>query len=72
MIYRFGLPADKPVLFVTDESQSRYIVRRMDKTAIRDLGYLPYRQLKELSSQETEFYPVPLSLHADPFDPLDP
>lgn len=72
MIYRFGIPADKPVLIVTDESQSSYIAGRMEKTALRDLGYLPYQKLKKLSATETEFYPVRTALHADPFDPLDP
>jgi hypothetical protein len=72
MIYRFGLPANQPVLIVTDESQSSYITGRMEKTALRDLGYLPYQKLKKLSATETEFYPVRTTLHADPFDPLDP
>ncbi|MGV3504541.1 MAG: YdcF family protein [Adhaeribacter sp.] len=72
MIYRFGLPAHKPVLIVTDESQASYIVKRMEKTALRDLGYLPYQQLKEKSKVEIEYHPLRLSLHADPFDPLDP
>jgi hypothetical protein len=72
MIYRFGLPADKPVLIVTDSSQSSYIVEQMDKTAIRDLGYIPWSRLKKLTEEETEFYPVWNCLQVDPFDPLDP
>jgi hypothetical protein len=71
MIYRFGIPANRPVLIVTDSSQASYISGRMAKTAIRDLGYLPFEQLKQLNEKEVEFYPVKLSLHADPFDPLD-
>lgn len=72
MIYRFGLPAHKPILIVTDESQASYIVKRMEKTALRDLGYLPCQELKEKSKVEVEYQPLRLSLHADPFDPLDP
>lgn len=72
MIYRFGIPADKPVLIVTDEAQSSYITGRMDKTVMRDLGYLPYQRLSKISNMESAFYPVPLALHTDPFDPLDP
>lgn len=72
MIYDFGMPADKPVLIVTDNSQSTYIVQKMDKTAIRDLGYVPYEKLRKISEEETEFYPVQKSLDRDPSDPLDP
>lgn len=72
MIYRFGMPVHMPVLIVTDESQSSYITGRMERTALRDLGYLPYQNLKKLSAVETAFYPVRTVLHADPSDPLDP
>jgi sugar phosphate isomerase/epimerase len=72
MIYHFGLPADKPVLIVTDASQAAYIVGGMTNTAMRDLGYLPYKSIESLSEQEIEFFPSTLSLHTDPFDPLDP
>lgn len=72
MIYNFGMPDDKPVLIVTDDSQSAYIVKRMEKTAIRDLGYVPYEKLNRITDQETEFYPVKKSLERDPSDPMDP
>ncbi|KAA8475409.1 DUF218 domain-containing protein [Arcticibacter tournemirensis] len=72
MVYRFGVPATKPVLIVTDTSQSSYIVNRMAKTALRDLGYLPYRDLKKLSPEDTQYYPVLNSLQPDPMDPMDP
>jgi hypothetical protein len=72
IIYRFGMPADKPILIVTDENQSKYIVERMEKTALRDLGYVPYQNIKKLSTTETEYYPNKQSLHADSIDPLDP
>ncbi|HUM65452.1 MAG TPA: ElyC/SanA/YdcF family protein, partial [Chitinophagaceae bacterium] len=72
MIYRFGLPMNKPVLIVTDSSQAAYIAGRMRSTALRDLGYLPYQDLILLTENEVEFYPAKLSLHPDPLDPLDP
>lgn len=73
IIYRFGIPAAKPVLIVTDASQSSYITTgRMGKTAVRDFGYEPYKDLKKITDEETEFYPVWNSMQADPFDPLDP
>jgi len=72
MIYRFGLPTDKPVLIVTDSSQSSYIVQGMDKIAQRDLRNIPFKNIKRLTDQETEFYPIWNCLQVDPFDPLDP
>jgi hypothetical protein len=72
IIYRFDIPAAKPVLIVTDSSQANYIAGRMSITALKDLGYLPYRQLKLLNDHEVEFYPVQQSLQPDPLDPLDP
>jgi hypothetical protein len=72
MIYRFGLPVSKPVLIVTDKSQSSYIAGQMSKTAMRDLGYLLYKNLTKIGEEETEFYPIWDSLQVDPMDPLDP
>ena len=72
MIYNFGLPLNKPVLIVTDEDQSSYIVNKMANTAMRDLGYKPYREIKKISEVETEFYPSHDALQVDPLDPLDP
>ncbi len=72
MIYRFGLPMNKPVLIVTDSSQAAYIAGRMRSIALRDLGYLPYQDLRLIIENEVEFYPAKLSLHPDPLDPLDP
>jgi hypothetical protein len=61
-----------PVLIVTDSAQDNYIVKGMTKVALRDLGYLPYEKIKQLSDQEVEFYPAKNCLQADPLDPLDP
>lgn len=72
MIFKWGIPTTKPVLIVSDKSQSSYITDRMAKTARRDLGYLPYEKLKSLTEQDTEFYPAWNSLQVDCFDPLDP
>ena len=72
MIFNFGIPSDMPVLIVTDSSQNNYIVKGMTKTALRDLGYLPYEKIKQLNDQEVEFYPTKNSLQVNPLDPLDP
>ncbi|SFG58403.1 YdcF family protein [Pedobacter insulae] len=72
MIYRFRIPADKKVLIVTDVSQSTYILGNMAKNATRELGYIPYAEIKKESATETEYLPNKLSIHTNPFDPLDP
>lgn len=72
MIYDFQIPDNKPVLVVTDSSQANYIAGRMSNTSMRDLGYLPYQQLKLLNDNEVEFYPVKMAMQPDPGDPLDP
>lgn len=72
MIFNFKIPEKKKVIIVTDESQSRYILGNMAKTAIRDLGYLPYENLIKISETESTYLPNKLSLQANPFDTLDP
>jgi hypothetical protein len=71
MVYRFGIPADKTVLFVTYQSQSEYILK-FEKKCVSELGYTPYQKLKKISEVETEYFPVKESLHSNPIEPLDP
>lgn len=73
LIIRYGIPADMPLLFVTSMSQTSYSANvKFDERNQKELGYLPYRNKKQLSKHEIEFYPVLESLHMDPLDPLDP
>ncbi|WP_448700665.1 YdcF family protein [Mucilaginibacter sp. AW1-3] len=72
MIYRFSMPVNKPILIVTDSSQTNYMCKGMEKVALRDLGYVPYRDLKKLNDKETAYYPNWASLQVNSKDPLDP
>ncbi len=72
IIFRNGIPSDKPVLIVTDSGQTGYINGRMGKRAFNELGYRPFKNLKKLGDHESKFIPVEISLQADPFDILDP
>jgi len=72
LLVQTGMPVTLPVLIVTDPAQSAYINKGMAKTARRDLGYLPYKNLKILSPTQTVFLPNLQSLQANPMDPLDP
>jgi len=71
MIYQFGFPADKPVITVTDKSQSKYILA-MDKRCIAELGYVPYQKMQKRSDVENEYYPEIKSQQINALDVLDP
>jgi hypothetical protein len=71
MVYRFKIPDSMKILTVTDSVQNGYIVT-MGKRFIDELGCLPYRDLKKISAEESEFYPIKNALQINPLDPLDP
>ncbi|MDF3078447.1 MAG: YdcF family protein [Sphingobacteriaceae bacterium] len=71
MIYHFGIPEGKPVMTVTDASQSKYILG-MDKRNAAELGNTPYTRMTRLSDLENEYYPSEKCLHINPLDILDP
>jgi len=73
LIIRYGIPINKPSLFITSKSQHDSVMKdTFDKRNIHELGYLPYRDKKSISNHDVVFYPVYESLHMDPLDPLDP
>lgn len=73
LMIRYGIPTDKPSLFVTSKSQHDYSMNTLfDKRNLRELGYLPYREKSSISNHDIVFYPTYESLHMDPLDPLDP
>jgi hypothetical protein len=73
LMIRYGIPLDKPSLFVTTKSQTDYVDNAVfDQRNLRELGYLPYANKKRLSTHEILYYPTLVSLHMDPLDPLDP
>jgi hypothetical protein len=72
LIYRFNMPANKPVLIVTDASQSRYINNSMGEKVVKELGYKPYTAITKLSAVETAYVPSENSMQINSPDPLDP
>ena len=74
ILYRDGLPIDRPVLIVGDPFQSRYILS--EGFAVRcdhELGYRPFRSLKSMSADTIAWVPnFVASLEQNPRDPLDP
>jgi hypothetical protein len=72
LAYLFKMPSDKPVMIVSDASQTKYINGNMKGKVLKELGYLPFQSIRQLSSTETEYIPSVNSLQINPIDPLDP
>lgn len=71
MVFRLGLPSEKPIIIVTDPAQSKMILNIASR-CIRELGYIPFKDIKKISDEETMLYPARVSLHIDSNDPIDP
>jgi len=71
LMYRYGIPARKPGLVITDKSQTDAILMMADRCE-RELKYVPYKLGKHLSETEVEFYPIPEAMQINPYEPLDP
>jgi hypothetical protein len=71
IIYRFKFPGDKKILITTNTEQNNLILN-MERRCKMELGYVPYKELKKLSEESCEFYPVPEALQCNSKDPLDP
>jgi hypothetical protein len=72
IIYHFKMPANKPVLIVTDPSQNTYITGAMHNKVIKELGYAPYTTIKKLGPNESEYIPSENSRQINSLEPLDP
>jgi hypothetical protein len=72
-IFRYGIPFDRPALMVSDAGQTRYIAAPgFAERCLRELGYVPYKIVKQESETSLSFLPLRESLAQDPIDPLDP
>lgn len=72
IIFRSGFPMDKPCLVSTARNQLSYIAGDMAERCRKELGYIPYRSVKTLTSTEAEFYPLSIALQIDADEPMDP
>lgn len=72
LMFRYGMPIDKPGLACTVKSQSFYITDILPERCKKELGYYPYKNGKRLSDTESEFYINTTSLQIDFDEPLDP
>jgi DUF218 domain len=72
-IYRYNMPLNKPALVVSDAAQIAYIASQpFADRCLKELGYMPYRMLKQPSDTSLIVLPMLESLQQDPLDPLDP
>jgi hypothetical protein len=71
MIYRFNIPDHKPVLTLTNPGHNKYTLN-ISERCMRELTYLPFRDMKKTSDETNAFFPVPEALRVNPLEPLDP
>jgi len=71
LMYRYGIPASKPGLVITDKSQTDAILV-MAARCEKELKYVPYKLGRHLSDTEVEFFAVPEAMQINPYEPLDP
>lgn len=73
LLFRYGMPVEKPCLVSTMRSQSYYITNdAFVNRCMKEINHVPYRLGKRLSETDFEFYPVLDALQIDPDEPLDP
>jgi len=72
LIYRMGIPFDKPGITCTTRGQSTMISNTLISRCLKELNEAPYKNGVRLSETEVEFYPLKEALHIFPFEPLDP
>ncbi len=73
LIYRYGMPFDKPALITTDHSQSQYIESEVfTKPCELEMSHQPHKILKRLNPFDLECLLQLDALHTDAIDPLDP
>ncbi|TDE14663.1 YdcF family protein [Dyadobacter psychrotolerans] len=73
LLFRYGMPFDKPCLVSTMRAQSYYITNDAFVTRCqKEINHVPYKLGNRLSETDFEFYPVIDALHIDADEPLDP
>lgn len=72
LIFRYGMPIDKPCISTTTAGQSMMITTTLAARCQKELNEVPFKAGKRLSETEAEFIPVIDALHINPAEPLDP
>lgn len=72
IMYRYGIPLDKPGITCTTRGQSNMIGTTLIDRCLKELEMTPYKNGRRLSETEIEFYALLEALHIDPTEPMDP
>ncbi len=72
LIYRYGMPFDKPALTSTSRGQSFMISNLLVARCQKELGMTPFKPGTRLSETEVVFFPLIEALHINPTEPMDP
>lgn len=72
LIFRYGIPFDKPGITCTTRGQSNMISTTLISRCLKELQEAPYKNGLRLSETEMEFYPIIDALHINPTEPIDP
>lgn len=72
IIYRYGIPFDKPGITCTTRGQSSMIGNTLIARCLRELNEVPYKNGNRLGETEIEFYPLIEALQINPLEPMDP
>jgi hypothetical protein len=73
IIFRQHIPANMPVLGVSAPSHIKYMTSgRLATTCRRDLGYVPYTDIKGVAADQMSYMPSRSSLQINTREPLDP
>ncbi|REA64263.1 YdcF family protein [Dyadobacter luteus] len=73
LMFRYGMPMDKPSLVSTMRSQSYMITSdSFAKRCMREINHIPYKSGKRISDTDSEFFPVLDALQIDADEPMDP
>jgi len=73
LMFRYGFPLEKAALVSTSGPHSQYCEsEEFRQRLLNELGAMPMQLGTRLSAFDLEFKPLPMSLHHDALDPLDP
>lgn len=73
LIFRYGVPMERASVVTSSQSHITSVIAAEFRGRLQtELGYQPVDRLHKLSPYEAEFRPLPIAMHRDAMDPLDP
>jgi len=72
IMYRYGMPFNKPGITCTTKGQSTMIGVTLIARCIKELNEAPYKNGVRLTETEIEFYPLIEALQINPTEAMDP